>query len=236
MTAGLFVSIGFLVTERNARYLLAGYNTMRPEEREAFDIRAYLPVFRRFHLFLGISTFVFGFLLVRLAGENAGGIFLGVYPVLAYLVFAWRSNKGMPGIPAKYASVTKIFLMMVLVFVVSVLVTGMKEDALQCLPESLQVEGLYGESVRWQDLRDVRLTDRLPDISYRSNGFALGSVRKGFFRTEEGETIKLVVQGAEGGYLELIWQDGRRMFYNTGTRPTEAVYRDVRRAWETARG
>ena len=30
----LFVAIGFLVTERNAKYLLAGYNTMSEEERK----------------------------------------------------------------------------------------------------------------------------------------------------------------------------------------------------------
>ncbi|MEY3050371.1 MAG: hypothetical protein RLY31_156 [Bacteroidota bacterium] len=236
MTAILFASVGFIVTERNAKYLLAGYNTMGPAEREAFDLRSYLSIFRKFHLFLGASTFLFGALLTWLVGENAGGLFLGVYPVMAYMVFVWKSNKCVPGIPAKYASVTKMFLVMVLVFIGAVLVTGMKEDGIRCLPDSLQVEGLYGESVLWKDLRDVRLVDRLPDISYRSNGFSLGSVRKGYFRTKQGQTVKLVVGRSSGGYLELTWEDGRQMYYNTGEKSMEEVYQEVRRAWEKARG
>ena len=34
----LFVGIGFTITEKNAPYLLAGYNTMSKEERKQIDL------------------------------------------------------------------------------------------------------------------------------------------------------------------------------------------------------
>ena len=89
----LFVAIGLIVTESNAKYLLTGYNTMSQQEREQVDIKSYIPTFRKFHLSLGISFLVIGLIVHYAIGEHAGGIFLGVYPILAYLYFIWKSNK-----------------------------------------------------------------------------------------------------------------------------------------------
>jgi hypothetical protein len=37
-TSLLFVAIGFIVDEKNAKYLLSGYNTMNEEDRQKVDI------------------------------------------------------------------------------------------------------------------------------------------------------------------------------------------------------
>lgn len=100
----LFIAIGFIVTEHNAKYLLAGYNTMSEEGRKKVNLKSYLSHFRKFHLFLGLSFFLFSAALVYLVGEKAGGIFLSVYPILAYLYFFWRSakyTKGLNSYPIK---------------------------------------------------------------------------------------------------------------------------------------
>jgi hypothetical protein len=89
----LFLATGFIVTEKNAKYLLSGYNTMGEEEKKKFDIKAFIPWFRKFHIFLGVSFFIFGTTLTYLVGKNAGGIFLVVYPILAYIYFIWTSNR-----------------------------------------------------------------------------------------------------------------------------------------------
>lgn len=53
----LFVAIGLIVTKRNAKYLLSGYNIINEEDRKKVDSKAYIPYFRNFHIFLGISFF-----------------------------------------------------------------------------------------------------------------------------------------------------------------------------------
>ena len=40
-----YLAVAFLITPVNARYLLAGYNTMSEEKRRAFDIDGYLTNF-----------------------------------------------------------------------------------------------------------------------------------------------------------------------------------------------
>ena len=89
----LFIAIGLAVTEKSAKYLLAGYNTMSKEDRDKLSLKSYLPLFRRFHIYLGVSLLSIGLILILLTNESVAGVFLGVYPVLAYIYFIGSSNK-----------------------------------------------------------------------------------------------------------------------------------------------
>lgn len=40
-----YLSVALVITTTNARYLLAGYNTMSEEKRQAFDIERYVTDF-----------------------------------------------------------------------------------------------------------------------------------------------------------------------------------------------
>jgi len=88
-----FIIIGFVLTQNNAKYLLAGYNTMTEKEREKFDISGYVPYFRKFHIFLGGSFTIIGIPLAYSFGDDAGGVFLAVYPILGYTFFLITSRK-----------------------------------------------------------------------------------------------------------------------------------------------
>ena len=51
-----FVGVAFLVNEKNAKYLLSGYNTMSKEEQESFDLKNYLIFFKKFFINLAIYS------------------------------------------------------------------------------------------------------------------------------------------------------------------------------------
>jgi hypothetical protein len=89
----LFVAIGFILTEQNAKYLLAGYNLRTEAEREKVDIKSYLFFFKRLHLFLGLSFLVVGLYLHFFSSEKTVGTFVVGYPIVAYAVLIWRGNR-----------------------------------------------------------------------------------------------------------------------------------------------
>lgn len=89
----LFLAIAFIVTESNAKYLLAGYNTMNEENRKKVNIKAYMQFFKGFHIFLGISLLILGLLLNTFSSEMITGVVLSLYPILAYIYFIWRGSK-----------------------------------------------------------------------------------------------------------------------------------------------
>ena len=66
-----YLFIGFGINKVNAKYLLAGYNTMSPEKKQNFDIEKYLeffnPFFKRFSIYPPL-TFVL--LYIFLEGEK----------------------------------------------------------------------------------------------------------------------------------------------------------------------
>ena len=88
-----FVALAFIVTERNAKYLLAGYNSMNQEDRNKIIIRVYMQFFRRFHIFPGVSFLVLGLVANYYFDEMTAGVALSLYPVLAYVYFVWRGTK-----------------------------------------------------------------------------------------------------------------------------------------------
>jgi hypothetical protein len=88
----IFASVGFLITKKNARYMLSGYNTMSEKQRLLVDIDAYLYFLKRFHLFLGVSVFLL-VLLINLINENIASIVMVVYPLLGYCYFIVKCNE-----------------------------------------------------------------------------------------------------------------------------------------------
>lgn len=88
-----FIAIAFILKEENAKFLLSGYNTMNKQEREKFNIKAFIPFFKSFHIFLGITVMIFAFILKFLVNDKASGLSLIVYPLLAYIYFFKKSDK-----------------------------------------------------------------------------------------------------------------------------------------------
>ena len=59
----IFIGAGYLITEKNAPYLLSLYNTMSKERQEQVDLKGLLHFSKRFHINLGISQSIIGFSL-----------------------------------------------------------------------------------------------------------------------------------------------------------------------------
>jgi hypothetical protein len=99
----------------------------------------------------------------------------------------------MKNVSRKSSVVSVVVLVAVLLFVVALLSIGFKEDKLTATPQFIEIEGWYGERIAASDIRTIDLVEELPHIAYKSNGFALGSVSKGHFRTSEGQAVKLIL-------------------------------------------
>lgn len=209
-----FLAIGYLVTENNAKYLLAGYNTMSEEERKRIDIRAYIPYFRKFHLFLGLSFVILGALVLYVLGEEAGSIFLGVYPIAAYLYFLWSGSKYLKGAPSGGSKAGTYILAAVLVVVIGLFISEFKENRLVFNEHQLEFDGIYGETIAYSRINNIELTDALPELTIKKNGFAAGAVKKGYFKTKDGEVVKLILNTDQKPYILITTTEGKKIYYS----------------------
>lgn len=221
----LFIAIGFIVNEHNAKYLLSGYNTMSEEERKKVNIKAYIQYFRRFHLFLGISFFPIGTLLTYFIDENATGVFIGIYPILAYTFFIATSFKYFNSQKNKIG----VFILLgALILIIGFLGRDLQENKMLINSETIEFQGSYGEIVPLKTIKSIELVSDKPKITLRTNGFSLGSVKKGYFKTDKGEIVKLILNGDNKPYILLTKLDGKKIYYSAKEESNEKLFEEIK--------
>ncbi len=162
-------------------------------------------------------------------GKDVGGVFLGVYPLLAYAYFLWTSRKYFKHIKSsgKQAILGFSILAATIILVGSIFFYGYQEDELVWEDGHIEFEGFYGEKLNPSEIRSVQLIDTLPNIAIRSNGFSSGSVHKGYFKTEDGKEIKLILNSENEPYIWISTKDGRDIYYSAGKNENLEIYGKV---------
>ncbi|HLF51034.1 DUF3784 domain-containing protein [Flavobacterium sp.] len=230
--SAIFFAIAFIVNENNAKYLLSGYNTMSEVERQNFDIKSYIPFFRNFHFFLGFSLLIISILLLYFVNSDWSGIFLGTYPILAYVYFIWKSNQFAKNKSKKQNITTYIAMsVMFLLFVVIIyeFKSGLKDNEIIVDNKKIEITGEYGTEINISDLKSIELLDKLPEISSKTNGFALETIKKGFFRTVNDEKVKLLINSKKTPIILLITNDNQKIYYSSKDKSNEEIYNEVKR-------
>lgn len=230
--SSIFVAIAFIVNENNAKYLLSGYNTMSENERQKFDIKSYIPYFRNFHIFLGISLLVISLILLYLVNSVWSGIFLGTYPILAYVYFIWNTNQFVK-VKSKKQNITTYLSMCVVLIIFIVIVYNLKnslnDNEIKMNGNKLEITGEYGTDLNIENIKSIELLDKLPEISSKANGFAVGTIKKGYFKTIKGETVKLIINSQKTPILVLTTIDNQKIYYSSKEKSNEEVYKEVNR-------
>ena len=221
----LFIGIGFLITEKNAKYLLSGYNTMSKEQRDKVELKPYLSHFRKFHIFLGLSFMVIALTLNYLS-PNIGGIFLVVYPIIAYSYFMWTSRGYFKNVKTSRTQlkVGMGILIGTLVFVGAIFYLGYQEDEIIFDKNLITLEGFYGEEIDPSEIQSVELVEELPEIKKRTNGFSSGTVHKGYFKLEDGKRVKLILNSETKPYILFTTKGRKKIYYSSRNTSNQEIY------------
>ena len=88
----LYLLIGFGINKDNAEYLLAGYNTMTPEQKQKFNIEKYLEFFNPFLKKLCLyPPSSFGLMYILFEGEQL----ILIWSLLQMIPFVWFTTKSL---------------------------------------------------------------------------------------------------------------------------------------------
>lgn len=223
----LFIVIGFIVTENNAKYLLAGYNTMSNEERKKVDIKAYIGYFKKFHLFLGASFFLIGILLIYSGLENETSIFIVAYPLLAYIYFIATSTKYFN---AKKNKIGALLLGIGLIFIVVIFMRDFKETKLILNSNSIEFKGGYGEIIPLDSIKNIELANNKLKIVRRITGFSAGTIKKGFYKTDKGEVVKLILNADIKPYILITKLNDKKVYYSSKEESNEKLFARIEEA------
>lgn len=233
LTAAIIISLtlfslGFIVTPGNAKYLLSGYNMMSEADRAKMDINAYVKFFNRFHIFLGVSVLA-GVLLLNTFNRNWATVYMVMYPLLAYAYMVVKGNEFYKGTSGQRVG-TYIVMAIILVVVAGagfLFFAGMKNSEIFLTDQSLEIKGLSGMKVPRKDIASFSITDSLPDISSKANGFSGGEYSKGSFKTEDGRIIKLYINKKSHPFL-VIKTDKDEIYFSSDDISATELYNQLK--------
>lgn len=74
--------------------------------------------------------------------------------------------------------------------------------------DELVIKGLYGTNISYRDIEEIGLKRNLPNIKFRSNGFAVGYTRLGNFITLNDTHVKLFTH-SESYFIHIVTKEGK---------------------------
>jgi hypothetical protein len=226
LLSAIFFSVGFIVTRNNAKYILSGYNTMSEAKRALFDIEGYLKFFKRFHIILGISLFL-GTVLISLINNNWASMFMTLYPLVAYMYMIIAGNKYNADKGQKLTSyVVGGAALLVAAFVVISQFSDYETSELVLKDNVLEIKGSFGVRLSKEEILDQKLINELPEISYKSNGFAAGDYAKGSFKLKNRGEAKLYVNKKVSPIVLLNTSKGD-IYYNSDKESADGLYKKI---------
>ena len=88
-----FIGVAFLVNEKNAKYLLSGYNTMSKEEQESFDLKNYIIFFKKFFINLAIYSSLIYLTSYIVFEEASAAIIYCISILVTFPYIIYKGNK-----------------------------------------------------------------------------------------------------------------------------------------------
>ena len=93
---------------------------------------------------------------------------------------------------------------------------GMRESNIEVSKERIENSGLYHFNIKMKDIDSITLVNELPKFVLRTNGFDVGIIKKGFFKTEKGDVYKLSLRVNTKPYIKIYHSTDQILLLNYG--------------------
>ncbi len=145
-------------------------------------------------LIAGISVALLT-LVIRLAGLT--GFWSGVPLILAFVIMLIYTVKyiklgALKGVAGTIAIGVGV---LAVVSIIPLLFFGNKEPEITFTNQQMQISGIYGNDYNLSDIESVTLINERPVTTFKTNGFAMGGIKKGHFNVQNDGNSLLFVSG-----------------------------------------
>jgi len=111
---------------------------------------------------------------------------------------------------------------------VTLLISSKQETNIYTNHDGLIIDGTYGLTISFNDLIQIDTLGSLPQISIRTNGYALGKTKIGNFRLTDGQDVKLFVKDGFPPYILIHSRDNNPIYVSfEDTRRTIDLYNEL---------
>jgi len=227
LIVGLFmIGIGFLV--KSSPDLIAGYNTMPKEEKKNIDIEGLSTFMRNGLITIGLSIII-GYYIFKWIGftmiANSMILIVTLVGVTILLINAQKFDYN----KTKNSKLIYFITGLTFLFVIGLITYGFIPSKTIYGDDTIRFSGMYGFEISISDIENIELSDKLPTIKIRTNGFSFGNVKKGFFNLDKYGKSRLLIHSDLAPYLILSKNNGDKIIINFKDRiETEKTYDKIK--------
>jgi hypothetical protein len=161
------------------------------------------------------------------------GWFIGLYPIVAYLFFVWKSMKMDIGVSAKNSKGALVVLVITILFVVIVSWKGFKANTIEISNAEVHIGGVYSCTIPIDQISSVQLLDKLPKIKSKRNGYAMGKVQKGHFTMKDLGKATLFIQGNYYNVLFIQSKSEDPIYFSCPSGENDSIYHRLKNMMES---
>jgi len=220
------IGIGFLV--KSSPDLIAGYNTMPKEEKKNIDIEGLSTFMRNGLITIGLSIII-GYYIFKWIGftmiANSMILIVTLVGVTILLINAQKFDHN----KTKNYKLIYFITGLTFLFVIGLITYGFIPSKTIYGDDTIRFSGMYGFEISISDIENIELSDKLPTIKIRTNGFSFGNVKKGFFNLDKYGKSRLLIHSDLAPYLILSKNNGDKIIINFKDRiETEKTYDKIK--------
>lgn len=217
----IIIAMGLIVHKGKAYFLISGYNTYTKEKKKNVDVESIAKRMGYWSYINGGVAYLGG-ILTGLGVNNLMGLVLGVFAVSTVILLVtlqkfdhnmFDERGRLKGEGRKQLTIGGIITVISLLLVGVLLFFSTRPTAIVRLEDSIEIKGMYGEEIHFEDIETVELMENLPVITRRTNGSAVGSKLKGYFATKDYGSMKLFLDKSKPPYI-FIQTPKRKYLFN----------------------
>lgn len=214
----LMIGIGFLI--KSFPNLIAGYNTMSKDKKKNVDIEGLSTFMRNGLIAIGL-TIIIGYYLFKWIGLTTIANLMIPTVTLVGVTFLIIEAQKFDHNRTKKTKTTKLFftsksfiLGLTFLFVIGLITYGFIPSKASYANDTIRFSGMYGFEINTGEIKNVELSNELPTIGIRTNGFSLGKINKGFFNLDKFGKSRLLIHSDLAPYLIITENDGDKTIIN----------------------
>lgn len=205
--------------------MISGFHWGETDEEKEKD-RAWLKLLSRCMAIANLITMAGGVLSIIFHSPLFYFLSLAL-PVTIAMIYAYSKRTGSKGQTFTTSKIVSIVSVIVVLLLIPVVYSYQRDLEVSITQNGMGIGGMYGEELTWQEITEVSMSNTLPSIDRKTNGFSLGAVKLGNFKTTDGQSIKLFTHSAEN-HIRLVKTDNMVYYLSCKNKDaTDKLFADI---------
>lgn len=180
---GLFLLFGYLILKKKVYSLISGFELKTEEEKQQLIESGYPEAIGRVMIYSSIILAV-GLLLFLLEIPHAIEISWLVLIVYMFGALIYYNKLDTTKSRKRDQWILIGTFLLTIIILTGAGYAGFQKNEITVTENELKISGFYGVEWPLAELTKVELVEEIPEVEWRTNGFALGNRLKGNFRLE----------------------------------------------------